>query len=458
MNDVSSAASTLLMVVNDSLMIFAILRNMTFYNSTSERFWRYRMFALTWCVYAGFYLCRKNFTVIMPALKEDLGYSTGDLAWIVTGYLTIYAIGQFANGFLSDRFGPKLIVGLGLIVAVASNVFMGIAASSLALFGLLYIADGYAQSTGWSGMIKNMSTWFHHEERGVVMAWWSTCYALGGAIATAFATWAAFNAPFFEDLGWKRGFFAPAALLSIITVCFILFARNRPSDAGFKNHEEPIPGLDGGTQVDADEEDVFAIWKAVLKSKALWITGTMYFFLKMTRYAFLWWLPLYMVESAGYAEDEAGYTSVVFELAGFIGIIVAGYVSDKLMGSRRYPVACVMLFGLAVACFIYPSLAAQKGLLNILGLSLIGIMTFGPDALMTGAGAMDIGSQKAAGMAAGIINGIGSIGAALSPILVATVSGSRFGWDGLFPIFMIFSIIAALLMATRWNEGKPVPE
>ncbi len=102
-------------------------------HSTSERFWRYRIFALTWCVYAGFYLCRKNFAVLIPALKEEMGYTTGDLSVIVTGYLTIYAVGQFANGFLSDRFGPRLVVGLGLVVADSSNVYMGIAASSLSL-------------------------------------------------------------------------------------------------------------------------------------------------------------------------------------------------------------------------------------------------------------------------------------------------------------------------------------
>jgi sugar phosphate permease len=391
----------------------------------------------------------------MPALKDELGYTTSDLALILTGYLTIYAIGQFANGFLSDRFGPRLVVGIGLIMAIASNVVMGIAASSLTFFGLLYIANGYAQSTGWSGMIKNMSTWFPHEERGVVMAWWSTCYALGGAMATAFATWVAFNAPFFQDLGWRRGFYAPAAALSVITFCYIVFARNRPSDVGFEDLPEPTPGALGKDQSDPEDENIVSVWRAVLSSKGLWITGAMYFFLKMTRYAFLWWLPLYMVESVGYAPDEAGYTSTVFELAGFAGVVIAGYASDKLMGSRRYPVACVMLFGLAIACFIYPSLAAQKGWLNILGLSFIGIMTFGPDALMTAAGAMDIGSQKAAGMAAGIINGIGSIGAALSPFLVAIVSESSLGWDGLFPIFMVFSVIAALLMATQWNVGKP---
>lgn len=390
----------------------------------------------------------------MPSLKEDLGYTTTDLAMIVTGYSVIYAIGQFANGFLSDRFGPRLIVGFGLIIAIVSNVFMGVAASALSLLGILYLANGYAQSTGWSGMIKNMSAWFHHEERGVVMAWWSTCYALGGAAATAFATWVAFNAPFFENLGWRRGFYVPAAALSVISFCYIVFARNRPSDAGFEEFPEPMPGQDTDGRTGDAEESVVVVWKAVLKSKALWTTGIMYFFLKMTRYAFLWWLPLLLVESAGYASDEAGYTSTVFELAGFFGVVIAGYVSDKLMDSRRFPVACIMLFCLAAAFFIYPSLAAQKGLFNIIGLFLIGIMTFGPDSLMTGAGAMDIGSQKAAGMAAGIINGIGSIGAALSPILVATVSESKYGWDGLFPIFTIFSLIAAILMATHWNEGK----
>ena len=90
---------------------------------------------------------------------------------------------------------------------------------------------------------------------------------------------------------------------------------------------------------------------------------------------------------------------------------------------------------------------------NIFGIDMIGAFTFGPDALMTGAGAMDIGSQKAAGMAAGFINGMGSVGQLFSALVVAYISESRFGWDGVFYLFVVFALIGAALMATRWNYG-----
>ena len=181
--------------------------------SPAQRWWRYRIFVLTWLVYAGFYLCRKNMSVVMPLLMEDLGYTEVQLGWTIFGYSLIYMLGQFANGMLSDRFGPRLILGIGLLVSVATNLVMGIAASSLILFGLLHMANGYGQSTGWSGTVKNMSSWFARKERGVVMAWWATCYSIGGVIATAFATYVSTHETFLPQLAWRRGFYAPAALL-----------------------------------------------------------------------------------------------------------------------------------------------------------------------------------------------------------------------------------------------------
>ncbi len=415
--------------------------------------WRYRIFTVTWLSYAGFYLCRKNFSVIMPLLTNEFGFTKTDLAWILTGYSLIYMLGQFANGLLSDRFGPRLIVGVGVLISVISNVLLGFG-TSLFLFMALMWSNGYGQSTGWSGLVKNMATWFEHKERGVVMAWWCTCYVVGGFAATVFATYWVTNDTFFVNLGWRRGFWAPALLLTVIAGIYILCTRNRPSDIGLPDLPE-----DGPHEVSPSSEGVngkVSVLREVLSDSALWVTGAMYFFTKMTRYAFLFWLPLYMTEALSYTESAAGYTSSVYELVGFLGVLVAGYASDKLFQARRFPVSSLMLFGLALILFLHPTLSELGFAANAISIGIIGIMTYGPDALMSGAAAMDIGNQRGAATAAGLINCMGSCGQLISPLLVAYVA-EQFGWNSMFYLFVVFALLSGVLLATKWNYGRRPP-
>jgi len=382
----------------------------------------------------------------MPILTDELGYTKTDFAWVLTGYSLVYMLGQFANGMLSDRFGPRLIVGTGLLIAVLSNVTMGFG-SSLLLFTIMMWINGYGQSTGWSGLIKNMATWFKHEERGVIVGWWSTCYVAGGFFATILATYWSTNNTWFAELSWRRGFFMPAILLGIITLVYVIYTRNKPSDAGLNDLED-----DDVLEENTSGELQKSILRTVLSNSAVWATGGMYFFTKMTRYAFLFWLPLYMSEALGYSDSEAGYTSSVFELVGFLGVLIAGYASDKLFQSRRFPVGVIMLLGLAVILLLHPTLSSYGMMFNAISIGIIGIMIYGPDALMSGAAAMDIGSQRGAATAAGVINGMGSIGQLLSPMLVAYVA-AEMGWNSLFYLFVVFSLISAGLLATKWNYG-----
>src|SRR5277367_875503 len=120
-----------------------------------------RIFAVTWITYLGFYLCRKNLSIVLPLLAGVAGLRSMQLANIVFGYSLLYAIGQVGFGFLSDRIGPKRVVGAGLLVIVGSNILMGLHASVtwLLVFACL---NGVGQSTGWSGLVKTMASWFSH--------------------------------------------------------------------------------------------------------------------------------------------------------------------------------------------------------------------------------------------------------------------------------------------------------
>src|SRR5215470_4327403 len=84
---------------------------------------RARIFIVTWMAYAGFYLCRKNFSVAMPFLQQA-GISKVQLADILFAYSLCYAAGQFLMGHLADRLSPRLVVSLGLVTASVANFAM----------------------------------------------------------------------------------------------------------------------------------------------------------------------------------------------------------------------------------------------------------------------------------------------------------------------------------------------
>ncbi len=509
----------------------------------------------------------------MPLLDQDLGFTKDHFAILLFFYSLFYALGQFYNGFLSDKFGPRLIVGIGLFLSVLANIFLGFG-SALLVFGLLLCINGTGQSTGWSGTVKNMAPWFRRKERGIVMSWWSTCYVVGAIAATSLATFvvtrpilfqtsdlkdssglaiqlrdddnslskhlrskfssessqlldtyeesgpvseplhramvtelnAALQGPWLYseqnfagvrlsertiknienllkrtaaerekelkgsnlislnkvllqetyphkfNLRWRRTFWVPSVLLALIALSFVVFTRNKPTDVGLPEIAEDGSADSQSSQSasSAPETSSKEIFALVLRNPVIWLISTMYFFTKMGRYAIFFWLPLYMVEHLGYSLAEAGYTSILYEAGGFSGIVAAGYVSDKLFQARRMPVGALGMWGLAITCLFHPQLAAWSHLGNAIGISLIGFFTYGPDALMSGAAAIDTGSPKAAGLAAGVINGVGSLGQMVSGFIVAYIARAL-GWDSLFYFFVAIAAVAGCLLAIKWN-------
>jgi sugar phosphate permease len=405
--------------------------------------WRFRVFVAAWVMYAAYYFCRKNFSVVMPMMTRTLRYGDFDLAHLVFAFSLAYAAGQFLAGMAADRYGPRVVATCGGLLSAACSTAMAFSGSYHA-FLLLQIGNGIGQGCGWSSCLKMLGAWFSRRERGVVMAWWGTCYVLGGFLATVFATYVATQAPIATALEWRRGFLFPAVILTAAAVFFGNRTRSAPADAGVPAASPPEP---------ANTSEESGWWTTAKNPKILTLAG-MYFFLKITRYSLLFWLPLYLVQRMQYSERLAGYTSSLFELVGFLGTLIAGYVSDKMMRGQRYPVGAVMLFGLAAALLMHPVLARLGPLATALSVSLLGILTYGPDLLMSGAASVDAVSPSYSARAVGIVNGVGSLGQLISAYVVAGIA-SRFGWDQLFTFFVVCAVAAAALLTLRCRHGAP---
>ena len=323
-----------------------------------------------------------------------------------------------------------------MLGAAAACAAFGLASVAW-LFLALYVANGLFQSSGWPGTVKSMGSWFTAKERGTVMGVWSTCYQAGGLLATAVATF------LFVRFGWRWAFLGPAILIALVGVVNLLFL---PERAGATRAKAKTTSTDGRPPAEVGSTGSKAPPSGnVLRSPLLWSLSAAYFCLKLIRYSILFWLPYYLNKVLGYTKAQAGYQSISFEVGGIVGAIVIGFVSDRYFPGRRRYVAAVMVAALAGALLLYTRLAPVSVLLNFCGMALVGFCLFGPDTLISGAAAQDLGGKQDVAKAAGFINGVGSTGAVFQGLVTSGVS-EKFGWDALFYVFVALALLSSLAL------------
>ena len=401
---------------------------------------RSRVFALTWLSYASYYFARKSFPVVKATISTQLGLSTATLAAIDTGFLATYAGGQFCCGWLGDRIGARRLVGYGMLGSAAVSAAFG--ASSLAsLFLVLYALNGFFQASGWPGNVKAMAAVYGPSERGAVMGLWTTCFQVGPLVATALAAW------LLAHHGWRSAFFGPAAWVALVGLAILLCLPERAPSEPQAASREPQAEI---------AAEIAAARREVLKNPMVWLLGASYFGLKLIRYCIDFWQPFYLERALGYAKDEAAYFSTAFQFGGIFGSILVGLISDKWFPHRRGAVATVMTVLLALSLVLYAQVGSSSKLAGALALALVGFCLFGPDALISGVAAQDLGGRHAAALVAGIINGCGSIGAIAQGALVAGVS-DRYGWQSVFHVLVALAAVSSVALAVVWRLQRRLP-
>ena len=107
------------------------------------------------------------------------------------------------------------------------------------------------------------------------------------------------------------------------------------------------------------------------------------------------------------------------------------------------------MVGAFVSVYVFGGISPV--LLSVLT-GLVGFMLFGPDTIISGAASVGVGGKEEAVVAAGIINGIGSIGPIVQEPLIGWLLDT-FPEDELTPVTILFismSVVATLLLGTMW--------
>ena len=77
------------------------------------KYWEFRTMAMCIFGYALFYFVRKNLSIAMPYLNEEMGISKSDLGLFLTLHGLIYGLSKFVNGIWGDRSNARYFPGHG---------------------------------------------------------------------------------------------------------------------------------------------------------------------------------------------------------------------------------------------------------------------------------------------------------------------------------------------------------
>jgi sugar phosphate permease len=283
---------------------------------------RSQVFLSAWVLYAGYYICRKD-------ISPTTGSGISHFAFNLICFGAAYTIAQFVGGTLADRIGARRTALAGAAISILCTSLLAFHSPS-ALQLMLLLGNGLGQGLGWPAMLQLLGQWFHRGERDRVLGWWSTSYILGGVLATALTAWLIVHTRIVAVTGFEPAYLVSSAVL-LFAALFFFF--------GTAHLAQPVPPDSlpcASTLVDSSAMRPQArAWRQILTNRKIQVISIAYFFLKMTRYTLLFWLPLYLTSSLGYTQHSADHFASYFELFGFLGPLVAAYALRRWLGERR---------------------------------------------------------------------------------------------------------------------------
>jgi OPA family glycerol-3-phosphate transporter-like MFS transporter len=407
--------------------------------------WRVRILLSVILGYATFYLCRQNFSMIMPAFMEEFGYTKTELGLVLTVASIIYGIGKFVNGYFSDKSNSRYFMPLGLLCSGLTTFFLGFS-ESLMFLSILWIINNWFQSMGWPPVARMLTHWFAPKELGIKWAYGATSHQVGGAITLVFTGYLV------ADFGWRSAFFVPAIIAVI--VAYILFNRLResPKELGF-----PPVELYKAQEINKENEEkdnltTGEIIRKVFFNINMWYVCLANMCLYIVRLGVIFWAPLFLKEFKNMAINEAGWHVAAYELAGLLGGVSAGWISDKIFHGQRGPVGMVFMLSLACTLWIFWQLPTDYVILNGLMMVLMGCFVYGPQ-ILAGVASADFASKKAIGTANGLVGTMGYVGSGISGVCVGIIS-DHWGWSAVFMFFIISALMGGFFFYLTWEKKR----
>jgi len=360
----------------------------------------------TLVVFGSLGLARFGYTMVLPAMQSGLGLTNTHAGGLATanliGYLTLSVLG----GALAARYGPRVVITAGLLVAAAGMLLTGLA-NSFAAAAAWRALTGIGSGASNVPVIGLLAAWFVQHRRGMAAGIGVTGSSLALIILGLLVphVLAAYG-----PNGWRVCWFIFAGITLGLAILALAILRNCPADLKLL----PIGAPRGSEIITVKGRELN--WGRVYRSGVVWHLGIIYVAFGFSYIIYMTFFTKYLINEGGYSQESAGR---LFMLMGWLSLLcglIWGSFSDTF--GRKTALVIVYIIQ-AVAYGLFALWPSPPGF--TLSAVLFGITAWSIPAIMAATCGDLLGSRLApAGL--GFITLFFGIGQALGPGIAGIIA------------------------------------
>lgn len=408
------------------------------------------------------YLDRQLLSVLKPEILDYFGIGDIQYAWIVNVFLICYAIMYPISGVLVDKFGPKPVISIGIIVWSLACIGGGLSTNAF-MFATFRGILGLAEPTIIAGQIVAVTVWFEKRHRATANSLCTAGGSLGSVIAPLVIAWLS------RFLPWHEVFIVSGLIGLGIAFLWIFVYRN-PGTAELSLTMDSSP--DCGNRSPYGETPFS--WSGLWKTKTLWGILLIRLVSDPVWYFCCFWLPGYLrsmgeAQGLGYQEtlDMIQYMGGVPFFFGALGGVLSSMFSDYLV-KRGVPVlkarksVLIAIAFLAPLCALTPFLSTWEAVsfnmrawLIVAVFSVIAILCLSWLYTICVVAAESFPVKNVASVV-GITAGAGAVGGAVFNIFIGSLLATM--GNVLFAVMGILHLVASVILWKMVKRENPLAQ
>lgn len=402
------------------------------------------------------YADRANLAVAASHIEKEFNLNKTEMGYIFSAFGWLYTLCQIPGGWFLDKIGSKFTYFIALFGWSIATLCQGLATGMLTLIGLRSLT-GVFEAPAFPTNNRLVTCWFPEQERASAVGLFTSGQFVGLAFLTPLLIWLQ------EATSWHWVFIITGVigiLWSIVWIkCYKEPRKNEKMNQAEIEYIQNGGGLVDEASVESKTKTKLTLsdWKLVFNRKLVGVylgqfavTSTLWFFLT--------WFPNYLTQGKHIAILTAGFMTTIPFLAAFLGVILSGFVADKLIRSgysigfaRKTPI----ILGLLISTCIMGANYTDDPTWIII---LMALAFFGNGfASITWSLVSSLAPKRLIGLTGGMFNFVGGLGGVTVPLVVGYLA-DHYGFAPSLIYISVVALLGALSYILLVGEVKRVGE